>query len=187
MLLFTIVLYIYFGVKFLNQRAHIEEIRTRARDAIWVKFFSKCVSRIRRLHARGRTLAYAGFSIRNWRAGEITSRLTNSRRACQSQTFRLIFYPSLPPASLASSCRPSSLLFARFCHAGSVDALKLKTLEMGPFKASLCARLAVGCLVKKAERKGSPSEMCLRMPFRLFIRISRSRACGATAGRTYAG
>lgn len=121
---------------------------------------------------------------RNWRADEIISRLTNPRRACHSQvSFAWFFF--IAPFPLFPS--PSSL-YPLVSAARSDDALKLKTLEMGHSRhlfLSLSFFLLLSssffpCSVLrrmpswKGSRTERKSQSFRRMPFKLFIRISRS-------------
>lgn len=101
----------------------------------------------------------------------IVSPLTSARRACQSWKFRWIFF--IPP--LSSSPFFVILPLVRLVStAGALNVLKLKTLEIDHSRQLFIPSFSVGCLVKKAgPRKKGQSFQC-RMPFKLFIRISRS-------------
>jgi len=129
---------------------------------------------------------------RNWQVDEIISRLMNPRRACQSQTSRtwffFIYIPTSPPFLLSSSELVSA--------AGSDDALKLKTLEMGhsrylflslslSFSSCLVLRKISWWKGSRTERKGSPSDVGCHSSYSFESRVrggeprtGRSNECG---------
>lgn len=90
---------------------------------------------------------------RDWRMNVIISRLTNPRRACQSQVFRLIFFipVPLPSSPFPFSCSVVLVCCARFLPRDRMMHWNSRPLRWAIQGISLRARFSIGCLGKKAR------------------------------------
>lgn len=158
-----------------EEREKIVKQRTRVECGL---NFSPHAEHVRNF-SRWRVIAH-----RNWRPGKIISRLTNPRRACQPQIFfAWFFYCFLPSSRRPPACTRSFLPQDRTMHWNS----RPLRWAIQDTSFSLCLSLFLPLslfflymLLRKMPRwKGSRTERKSqsfrhRMPFKLFIRISRS-------------